>query len=403
MVYFKPTSVMLAVASLITKNVVAEQAHALEVFPELKGTGPFEIAYKDPETHKVFVEHVDEHGESAVEKRNNQINQDVIAKLLRNHNGYGFCKDFCPAYQPPKPVTTTSLKTSTKLVTVTSSVVPATATVTLTVTGGAPADSTVLQTIVVSETATETVTDAPTTVSDVQTITITSAATVVLTVSSTISIPTTTTIVARHVNPPSWLKGVANNLICPACTKVWPAPPAKTVSVCKTTTVTKTHTQTATAARVTSTATVSVTPTAKTVTVVVSTTVAITGYTTVTPVVTQTSTATTTLSTTTTSTSTQAVCPQQTAGVYGIQSAQLGRFQVDSSARSAAACCTACFRSSQGCSQWALLSGGYCIYSVPGPGVGTPSDLCPNGKGGNGMLYLDSTADGFGGPGQCAA
>jgi hypothetical protein len=69
MVHFKPTSVLFAVAALITKNVVAEEAHALEVFPELKGTGPFEIAYKDPETNKVVVEHVDEHGESILEKR----------------------------------------------------------------------------------------------------------------------------------------------------------------------------------------------------------------------------------------------------------------------------------------------------------------------------------------------
>jgi hypothetical protein len=69
MVHFKPTSVLFALAVFITKNVVAEEAHALEVFPELKGTGPFQIAYKDLETNKVVVEHVDEHGESAVEKR----------------------------------------------------------------------------------------------------------------------------------------------------------------------------------------------------------------------------------------------------------------------------------------------------------------------------------------------
>ena len=99
-----------------------------------------------------------------------QVNQDVVAKLLRNHNGYGFCKGFCPAYQPQKPVTETNLKTFTKLVTVTSSVVPAPATITLTATGEVPADSTVLQTTTISETATTTVTDAPTTVSDVQTV-----------------------------------------------------------------------------------------------------------------------------------------------------------------------------------------------------------------------------------------
>lgn len=69
MFHFKPTSVLFAVASLIAKNVVAEEAHALDVFPELRGTGPFEIAYNDPETHKVVVEHVNENGQSAVEKR----------------------------------------------------------------------------------------------------------------------------------------------------------------------------------------------------------------------------------------------------------------------------------------------------------------------------------------------
>jgi hypothetical protein len=69
MVHFKPTSVFFAVAFFVTKSAVAEEAHALEVFPELKGTGPVEVAYKDPDTHKVVIEHVDEHGESAVEKR----------------------------------------------------------------------------------------------------------------------------------------------------------------------------------------------------------------------------------------------------------------------------------------------------------------------------------------------
>ena len=64
-----PTSLFFAVAFLVTKSVVAEDAHALEVFPELKGAGPVEVAYKDPDTHKVVIEHVDEHGNSAVEKR----------------------------------------------------------------------------------------------------------------------------------------------------------------------------------------------------------------------------------------------------------------------------------------------------------------------------------------------
>ena len=69
MVHFKPISAFFAIAYLVMNNVVAEEAHALQLFPELKGTGPFEIAYKDPETHKVVVEHVDEHGESAIKKR----------------------------------------------------------------------------------------------------------------------------------------------------------------------------------------------------------------------------------------------------------------------------------------------------------------------------------------------
>ncbi|CAI9627611.1 unnamed protein product [Alternaria burnsii] len=386
MVHFKPTSVLFAVAVFITKNVVAEEAHALEVFPELKGTGPFEIAYKDPETNKVVVEHVDEHGESAIEKRTYQVNQDVVAKLLRNHNGYGFCKGFCPAYQPQKPVTQTNLKTFTKIVTVTSSVVPAPATITLTATGEAPADSTVLQTTTISETATTTVTDAPTTVSDVQIITITSVATTTLTQSTTLNFPSAPTLKARHVSPPSWLKGVANNLICPACTKVWPAPPAKTVSI--------------------STTTVSVTPTAKTVTAVVSTTLTLTDYTTVTPIVTETSTATTTFATTTTSTTTQTLCPQQTADVYGIQAVQPGTLKNGPSGRTAAECCLACFSDPDGCTQWwAYTNGNYCTYSVPKSGLGAPSGLCPNGKG-NGALFVGaagSNPGGFGGPGQCAA
>ncbi|RYO15437.1 hypothetical protein AA0111_g11663 [Alternaria arborescens] len=406
MVHFKPTSVLFAVAALITKNVVAEEAHALEVFPELKGTGPFEIAYKDPETNKVVVEHVDEHGESTLEKRTYQVNQDVVAKLLRNHNGYGFCKGFCPAYQPQKPVTQTNLKTFTKVVTVTSSVVPAPATVTLTATGQAPADSTVVQTTTISETATTTVTDAPTTVSDVQTITITSAATTVLTQSTTLNFPSAPTLKARHVNPPSWLKGVANNLICPACTKVWPAPPAKTVSVCKTTTVTRTQTQTATAARATATTTVSVTPTAKTVTAVISMTLTLTDSTTVTPIVTETSTATTTVTTTITSTTTQTLCPQQTADVYGIQAVQPGTLKTGPSGKTATECCLACFSDPDGCTQWwAYTNANYCMYSVPKSGLGAPSELCPNGKG-NGALFVGavgSNPGGFGGPGQCAA
>jgi hypothetical protein len=46
-----------------------------------------------------------------------------------------------------------------------------------------------------------------------------------------------------------------------------------------------------------------------------------------------------------------------------------------------------------------------CMYSVPKSGLGTPSDLCPNGKG-NGAIFVGaagSLPNGFGGPGQCAA
>ncbi|CAG5188778.1 uncharacterized protein ALTATR162_LOCUS12030 [Alternaria atra] len=363
MVHFKPTSVLLAVASLITKNVVAEEAHALEVFPELKAP----------------------------------INQDLIAKLLRNHNGYGFCKGFCPVYQPPKPVTKTELKTSTKLVTVTTSIVPAPTTITLTRTGGAPADSTVLQTTVVSETGTVTFTGAPSTVSDVQTITVISSATVVLTESSTLGFPSAPTFVARHVNPPSWLKGVADNLICPACTKVWPAPPAKTVSICKTTTVTKTQTRTATAARTTATTTVSVTPTAKIVTAIISTTLTLTDSTTVTPTITETSTATTVIATTVTSTTTQTLCPQQTAGISGISVVQPGHLK-NTGSKSPTECCLACFGDPQGCTRWAYLGTNFCFYAVPDSGLGASSELCPNGKG-NAELMTGGPSNLAGGPG----
>ncbi|KAL1793745.1 hypothetical protein ACET3X_008727 [Alternaria dauci] len=382
MVHFKPTSVLFAVAALITKNVAAEEAHALEVFPELKGTGPFDIAYADPETHKVVVEHIDEHGENALEKRTYQMSQDAIAKLLRKHNGYGFCNGFCPAYQPKKPVTETSLKTFTKFVTVTTSVVPAPTTITLTATGDAPADSTVLQTTTVSETAKETLTDAPVTVSDVQTVTITSAATTTVTQSTTLSFPSAPapTFKARHVSPPWWLNGVAKNLICPACTKVWSAPPAKTVSV--------------------STSTVSVTPTAKTVTQVIATTFTVTDLTTVTPTITATSTTTAMAFTTITSTTTETLCPQQTAGVDGISVIRPGTLKDGGNTQSPSECCLACFNDPQGCGQWAYFSRGSCYYSVPGTGSGTPSAQCPNGKV-NGMLYTGS-GPGAGGPGLCA-
>jgi uncharacterized protein (AIM24 family) len=69
MIYCKLTNVLYAVAFLATRAVAAEDAHALEVFPELRGQGPAEVAYLDPKTHKVAVEHIDEHGKGIVEKR----------------------------------------------------------------------------------------------------------------------------------------------------------------------------------------------------------------------------------------------------------------------------------------------------------------------------------------------
>jgi hypothetical protein len=78
MLHFKPTSVLVAFAVLVTRSVVAEDAHALEVFPELRGTDPVEIAYKDPETHKVVVEHINEHRESTIEKRNCKWSSNLV-------------------------------------------------------------------------------------------------------------------------------------------------------------------------------------------------------------------------------------------------------------------------------------------------------------------------------------
>lgn len=179
MVQFKLASILLALALLAVKSVVAEDAHALEVFPELKGEGHLEIAYKDPNTHKIVVEEVDENGQGTIRKRScrysfackelsltvlpDRVNQDALTKLLKNHNGYGFCKGFCPAYTP-RPVTKTSLKTSMKVVQTTTTIAPAPMTVTCTVTGRAPADSTVTQTSTVSTTTTTTFTADPSTI-----------------------------------------------------------------------------------------------------------------------------------------------------------------------------------------------------------------------------------------------
>jgi hypothetical protein len=233
------------------------------------------------------------------------VSQDAIEKLLRKHNGYGFCTSFFPAYQQPKPVTKTNLKTSTKLVTITTSINPAPTTVTRTATGGAPAESTVLQTSVISKTTTATFTGAPSTTTDVQ-------------------------IVSRIPEPHCSHVRVQPNPLdhCPlisyhgphrdvhyqlsrrpyyCCSSCQPtlvaegrcqqpdlprlhpglaAPPAKTVSLCKTTTVTRTQTRTATNAHPTIISTTIVTPTAKTVTEVISTTLVLTESTTLAPVIT---------------------------------------------------------------------------------------------------------------------
>ncbi|KAH8632696.1 hypothetical protein IG631_11330 [Alternaria alternata] len=416
MVHFKPTSVLFAVAALITKNVVAEEAHALEVFPELKGTGPFEIAYKDPETNKVVVEHVDENGESILEKRTCESSFTPAKSIADYYIRPSEPRCGCEALEKPQwvwllqrflpSISATEAGYANQLEDFhkgcdchklggsrtshynsdsdwpSASRFHGTADDHHLGDSNDDCDRCAYHRLRCSN---------PTTV---------------LTQSTTLNFPSAPTLKARHVNPPSWLKGVANNLICPACTKVWPAPPAKTVSICKTTTVTRTQTRTATAARATATTTVSVTPTAKTVTAVVSMTLTLTDSTTVTPIVTETSTATTTVATTITSTTTQTLCPQQTSDVSGIQAVQPGTLKNGPSGRTAVECCLACFSDPAGCTQWwVYTAANYCVYSVPGTGLGASSPLCPNGKG-NGMLYVGSPGSlpsGFGGPGQCAA
>jgi hypothetical protein len=73
MVYSKLTSVLYAVAFLATKSVAVEGSQVLELVPELKGQGPAEVAYVDPDTHRMVIEYVDENGKGTIEKRQRKI------------------------------------------------------------------------------------------------------------------------------------------------------------------------------------------------------------------------------------------------------------------------------------------------------------------------------------------
>jgi hypothetical protein len=70
MVHFHPASAFLAATILVTRGVVAEQAHALDVVPELKGKSPIEVIYLDPDTHKSVHEEIDENGNGSLQRRN---------------------------------------------------------------------------------------------------------------------------------------------------------------------------------------------------------------------------------------------------------------------------------------------------------------------------------------------
>jgi len=69
MVQFKPVGAFFAIAFLVAQSAVAEEAHALQLFPELKESGPGEVVYKDPDTHKVVIEKIDENGQGSIQKR----------------------------------------------------------------------------------------------------------------------------------------------------------------------------------------------------------------------------------------------------------------------------------------------------------------------------------------------
>ena len=60
MMHFNPTTVFIATVLVLSQRIVAEEAHALEVFPELKNSGPVDIAYIDPNTRKAIHERIDE-------------------------------------------------------------------------------------------------------------------------------------------------------------------------------------------------------------------------------------------------------------------------------------------------------------------------------------------------------
>ncbi|KAF2440860.1 hypothetical protein P171DRAFT_434609 [Karstenula rhodostoma CBS 690.94] len=390
---------VLLVGTVFASVTVADNAHEIDDTTDL---GLISKAYIDPATHKLLVEDFSQAESSAIQERSYNTGstgntQDTIAQVLKKHNGYGFCKAACGGYYP-QPVTQTQLKTLTKTTYKTATIVPQVVTITRTATAGTPPADTATTTTTESTTVDITETAQPsTTTSTVSTI-FTATESVVTTVTSTIQIPSPAPTVFKRENTPSWLRGYASHLICPACNQVWPKPKPQTVIVYKTTTRASTQTRTSSKPATTQTVVLTTTPAAGTYTLTETTVQTKTNTLTSTPLQTDVVTLSSTTTTTEIATSTVSICAQQTNNVGGISAGPNGGLE-PKSARSIAECCSACYNSASSCNQWAFLGAGACYIAIGRTASGNDA-TCPNGRGA-GVLFQGGPPELAGGPGPC--
>lgn len=194
------------------------------------------------------------------------------------------------------------------------------------------------------------------------------------------------TLAKRDVALPSFLSGLAHDVVSSACSLLLPslaqAPPITTISV--------TRILTATATSYTTTVT---TPRQTTTTTTATTTITVPAA----PLF------TTTTTTTVTSTKVFTACPAPTrfndVPTVGTDNGQ-GSFQYHEDAESAEECCLACYDPSKtvNCNMWRW--GGSCVTLSSLSPNNDKSDMCPNGRG-DGYFRQSNAGPGQGGPGPC--
>ncbi|KAM0331646.1 hypothetical protein ACHAQA_003325 [Verticillium albo-atrum] len=384
--------------------VAATKEEVVANFPPAENLSDkgFDLAYYDPESHKVVHEVVD-----GISKRSSY--GDPVLDLIRSHRPEKFCRSYCPGQcAPPKPYTTTIKSTTTAVRTTTATVCPhgCKTTVKATVTAPRPvATVTKPSTTILTVSSTITADTITTEVTSTDTSTVTQTSTTT-TVTQTLALGETSVAVPRGlfergVKAPSYLRRYSRQQICNACAKVYPPPRRPTQTVRKTVTATRSVTATVTRSpSATITQLRTVTPNPTTLTRTTPTTVTTVALETTTPVATKTITVTTTVTTVEAATATTTVCP----GIVpanGIGVNPGGRLEFPGG-QNGLDCCLACYNS-PGCNAWAYI--GICAISINAPSTGpaTPSTECPAGKG-DAFLLTGQAGDNalVGGPGQCS-